>query len=415
MATAAFCASRASFAAPARADAARGPAGLVRWRPATPRASPAPPFAEPSSTRIDARGVGAGVARLRRIARRAVVDARHPLASFDDGDARRDATERAPPDDAAESARDDELSTDARFGDARDDASRSAVSVLATTSAPKKTFHPEAHQTERETLSERNPWWVSMLNDSLESHPGFVLLGFVLVDMGSALVLLALITRFAVPVDGDFALAYAVSKSIRAPRLALDAVVAGWLAKAFPALAAVRVGPILDAGIELGAKLGEVVSVSRRRFFSVNGKRRETPKRGAPREKKNENESRRARAAREAREMTDAYGLAYMAAKNIIGPVSIALFYVLLKHGVDLRGALAFAGAGAATGANGAAAAAGKTAGALALASWVSTLFFPLVVLGAGFIGPKMGRGAEWVARGAWRGGAEAARGADAA
>lgn len=254
-----------------------------------------------------------------------------------------------------------------------------------------------------------------MLNDSLESHPGFVLLGFVLVDMGSALVLLALITRFAVPVDGDFALAYAVSKSIRAPRLALDAVVAGWLAKAFPALAAVRVGPILDAGIELGAKLGEVVSVSRRRFFSVNGKRRETPKRGAPREKKNENESRRARAAREAREMTDAYGLAYMAAKNIIGPVSIALFYVLLKYGVDLRGALAFAGAGAATGANGAAAAAGKTAGALALASWVSTLFFPLVVLGAGFIGPKMGRGAEWVARGAWRGGAEAARGADAA
>ena len=113
--------------------------------------------------------------------------------------------------------------------------------------------------------------------------------------------------------------------------------------------------------------------------------------------------------------MTDAYGLAYMAAKNIIGPVSIALFYVLLKHGVDLRGALAFAGAGAATGANGAAAAAGETAGALALASWVSTLFFPVVVLGAGFIGPKMGRGAEWVARGARRGGAEAARGADAA
>ena len=35
----------------------------------------------------------------------------------------------------------------------------------------------------------------------------------------------------------------------------------------------------------------------------------------------------------------------------------------------------------------------------LALASWISTLFFPLVVLGAGFLGEKMGRTAERVAR----------------
>jgi hypothetical protein len=415
MATAAFCAARASFAAPARADAARGPARLVRWRAATPRASPAPPFAEPSSTRIDARGVGARVARLRRIARRAVVDTRHPLASFDDGDARRDATERAPPDEAALPGARDELSTETCSGDARkDDASvSSAVSLVsATTSADgNTTFTREDSRWERNTTTlsrKENPWWVSMLNDSLTHHPGFVLLGFVLVDITSALVLWALIVRLQIPVDGDFALAYALSKSIRAPRLAFDAVVAGWLSKAFPPLKAVRVGPILDAGIELGAKLSEVVTSQRRRLFP-NGKEK-----GAKKDARNddENESRRARAAREAREMTDAYGLAYMAAKNIIGPVSIALFYVLLKYGVDVRGALAFFGAGPA---GSTAAAAGKTAGALALASWVSTLFFPLVVLGAGYIGPKMGRGAEWVKRGAWRGGAEAARRADAA
>jgi hypothetical protein len=110
-----------------------------------------------------------------------------------------------------------------------------------------------------------------MLNASLTQHPGFVLLGFVLVDMTSALVLLALIVRLQIPVDGDFAFAYALSKSIRAPRLAFDAVVAGWLSKAFPPLKAVRVGPILDAGIELGAKLSEVVSLTRRRLFP-NGK-----------------------------------------------------------------------------------------------------------------------------------------------
>lgn len=416
MATAAFCAARASFAAPARADAARGPARLVRWRAATPRASPAPPFAEPSSTRIDARGVGARVARLRGIARRAVVDTRHPLASFDDGDARRDATERAPPDEAALPGARDELSTETCSGDARkDDASvSSAVSLVsATTSADgNTTFTREDSRWERNTTTlsrKENPWWVSMLNASLTQHPGFVLLGFVLVDITSALVLWALIVRLQIPVDGDFALAYALSKSIRAPRLAFDAVVAGWLSKAFPPLAAVRVGPILDAGIELGAKLSEVVSLTRRRFFP-NGKETRRSKKDARND--DENESRRARAAREAREMTDAYGLAYMAAKNIIGPVSIALFYVLLKYGVDVRGALAFFGAGPA---GSTAAAAGKTAGALALASWVSTLFFPLVVLGAGYIGPKMGRGAEWVKRGARRGGAEAARRADAA
>ena len=98
--------------------------------------------------------------------------------------------------------------------------------------------------------------------------------------------------------------------------------------------------------------------------------------------------------------MTDAYGLAYMTAKNVIGPVSIALFYAALKCGVDVRGALASAGVNVGAGA---AAAAGETAGALALASWVSTVFFPLVVLGAGFIGPKMGRAAERAARGVRR------------
>ena len=98
--------------------------------------------------------------------------------------------------------------------------------------------------------------------------------------------------------------------------------------------------------------------------------------------------------------MTDAYGLAYMTAKNVIGPVSIALFYAALKCGVDVRGALASAGVNVGAGA---AAAAGETAGALALASWVSTVFFPLVVLGAGLIGPKMGRAAERATRGVRR------------
>ena len=187
------------------------------------------------------------------------------------------------------------------------------------------------------------------------------------------------------------------SKSIRAPRLALDAAVAAELARRFPALAAVRVGPILDAGVQLGAELKNTARSASRRFSSK--KTKISFSRGA-RGARDARESRSRRAAREAREMTDAYGLAYMTAKNVIGPVSIALFYAALKYGVDLRGALASAGVNVGAGA---AAAAGETAGALALASWVSTVFFPLVVLGAGFIGPKMGRAAERATRGVRR------------
>ena len=40
--------------------------------------------------------------------------------------------------------------------------------------------------------------------------------------------------------------------------------------------------------------------------------------------------------ARDAKALTDAYGLAYMAAKNVIGPVSIVLFYYVIKRGVNL-------------------------------------------------------------------------------
>lgn len=354
------------------------------------------------------------VARRRRLARRAVADTRHPPALFDDRDGRRDAAERAPLDGAAEGeTRDVDAETgpgDAhRVGEekeapvvrARNDANPLAREGLETaaTNATNEITGPTAGDVREDGSNAKSkwPWWVDMLNRSLETHPGFVLIGFVCVDMGSALCLLFLITKMKVAVDADFALAYALSKSIRAPRLALDAAVAAELARRFPALAAVRVGPILDAGVQLGAELKNTARSALRRFSSR--KTFISFSRGA-RGARDTRESRSRRAAREAREMTDAYGLAYMTAKNVIGPVSIALFYAALKYGVDLRGALASAGVNVGAGA---AAAAGETAGALALASWVSTVFFPLVVLGAGFIGPKMGRAAERAARGVRR------------
>ena len=77
--------------------------------------------------------------------------------------------------------------------------------------------------------------------------------------------------------------------------------------------------------------------------------------------------------------MADAYGLAYMAAKNVIGPVSIALIYVALRQGLDVQRWLSLLGGGG----EGAVGVAGRTAGRMALASWTSIVFFPAVVLGA--------------------------------
>ena len=61
------------------------------------------------------------------------------------------------------------------------------------------------------------------------------------------------------PVDADFAAAYALSKSIRAPRLAFDAVVAAKMAAAYPPLAAVRMRPILDAGVHAASRVKRAI------------------------------------------------------------------------------------------------------------------------------------------------------------
>ena len=99
-----------------------------------------------------------GVARLHRLARRAVVDARHPPTSFDDRDG------------AAEGEMDD---ASANAGAARwdDEARRRKENAPADATADAETA---------ETVDAIDtgawPWWVDTLNRSLESYPAFVLL-----------------------------------------------------------------------------------------------------------------------------------------------------------------------------------------------------------------------------------------------
>lgn len=233
-----------------------------------------------------------------------------------------------------------------------------------------------------------HPRWVRTMNAALVSDPAWCLVGFVICDLCSALVFFLLFSALDVPVDADFAMAYALSKSIRAPRLAFDAVVAAKMAAAYPPLAAVRMGPILDAGVNAASRAKRAIL----RIFRVDDR----PSAGTNPEPAPAEPSAARRAAAEARDLTDKYGLAYMAAKNIIGPVSIVVFYAALRCGVDVQGGLDWL-AGGGAGAGGAAV--GKTAGLLALSSWASTTLFPAVVLGAGALGPRLGRVARRLGR----------------
>ena len=56
------------------------------------------------------------------------------------------------------------------------------------------------------------------MNAGLDAAPGWTLFAFVLIDMGSALCLYALCAAAKVPVDADFALAYAVSEATEPKR-----------------------------------------------------------------------------------------------------------------------------------------------------------------------------------------------------
>ena len=72
----------------------------------------------------------------------------------------------------------------------------------------------------------------------------------------------------------------------------------------------------------------------------------------------------------------------------------MVIFYVALKSGIDVQALLERALGSAAT-EGGAAAAAGAAAGRVCLSSFTSTALFPWVVLGAGALGPVLGRAAR--------------------
>ena len=261
--------------------------------------------------------------------------------------------------------------------------------------------------------------WVSNINTALEKGAIAYVLTYVLLDLGTALILCLLFLALRVNVAADFALAFAISKSppLRGPRLGLDAVVAGALTKAQPQLAAVRVSLIADAMAQL-MSLDTIRKRMGLRAQESSGGPADAVAAAVAVKPSSEPivptalpSNRLARAAAATRRLTDEYGLAYLVVKNVMGPLSIFAIYGAIRActasgsiGASCGGAVLRASELVARLALGPGTRSfdgvrlpdvGQAAGCVCLASTVSSLMFPLVVVAAAKLTPSV---AGWVA-----------------
>ena len=162
------------------------------------------------------------------------------------------------------------------------------------------------------------PAWVDSVNSALETSATATLLAFVALDMAGATALLGAICALRVSVGADFMLALAIAKALRGPRLALDTSLAALLGRTFPALRAVRLSLLFDevaaswAAVASGFSEGRAEAAGKAASVEASG----LPPGFTPRPGKRE------AAQLAAGRLISEHGLAYMAAKNIVGPAS---------------------------------------------------------------------------------------------
>ena len=224
------------------------------------------------------------------------------------------------------------------------------------------------------------PPWVDYVNRALETSATTTLLAFVLIDFVSALAILGALVALQVPVGADFALALALSKALKGPRLALDTSFAALLGRCFPSLKAVRLALLAGEVSEAFAGVRRAFDEGRAEAAGNSPPVGGFPPGFSPRPKK------RASASASAAKMLTEYGLAYMAAKSIIGPACTLLVLAALRSGGRAQAVTAWlmrtfrVTSGPV----------GALAGQMALAVTLSSVLFPLVVVAAAALGPMM-------------------------
>lgn len=239
-----------------------------------------------------------------------------------------------------------------------------------------------------EPQSRELPAWVDTLNASLEKSALSTLLAYLLIDVGFTLSILALLVGFRIPIAADFAIALALVKAVRGPRLALDASLAAVLTRWFPSLKAVKVTRCFDEfaaslsvvrqSFQQGLDEGRTRSVSSTRDGATTTASSSEPS-SQPRGDK------LATATRAARTFASDYGLAYMAAKNLLALLQMVILLAALRSGGPAKAATATLLRTLKVSPK-----AGMLAGQLALAVTIHYAFFPLVVIGAAKLGPRI-------------------------
>lgn len=146
-----------------------------------------------------------------------------------------------------------------------------------------------------------------------------------------------------VPVN--FFFAYALSKAVRVQRTPLDAALGKVIAEMYPPLATVQASCLIDAAADLIRPVTKTVmriplilktTMSSEKYYEGHRDDSERMSPAAVPAWVSEGaeilrQPRTNVAKQEAKRIADKYGLAYMAAKNIIGPTSIIIIYFALQ------------------------------------------------------------------------------------
>ena len=164
----------------------------------------------------------------------------------------------------------------------------------------------------------------------------------------------ALLVAAHVPVPAEFAVAFALSRTLRRARLPAELAGAAVLARAMPALRHVRVTALLDALPRFRPAAAERLAWLRRAGTAV-------------------------------RTTADRYGAAYFVSARYLGVGIVLTLYAAVTAGIDVAPYLERLGASPALGS-----ALGSWAAAVTLASAV----YPFSVIGAAWVAPSVGRAA---------------------
>jgi len=199
---------------------------------------------------------------------------------------------------------------------------------------------------------------VRRLNAAFETHPVASIACLLTSEMASIYGAHALLLAAHADIPASFAVAFALSRTLRRARLPAELALAAGLARLVPALRAVRVTALLNALPAPRAATSAQLTTSRwGRWLG--------------------------RAGSAARATVDRYGAAYFVAARYLGVGIVLTLYGALGTGIDVAAYLERLGASPAL---------GTTLGTWAAAVTMSSAVYPATVVLAGLAAPAVGR-----------------------